>query len=182
MLAEELERLLRWHLKYYPELGVEDVAKLLYQGVMGMDHLLKDPQKFREDFLQEWARLGGPLPGEPLFDPVSLDWRTARLHLRGAKARGWEPHALVEHLLAQPAKNGAREELLQLWKELQVLAHRGRLPWDAQDLQTVERLIQRGEVPHHSPKFQRLYQPAYRLVHDVRSSWITERLLGPRRG
>ena len=177
VVEEELLRLVRWHGARYPHMGPEDWAKLLYQGVMGMDHLLADRPRFLEAFFQEWDKLGEPLGGEPLFDPVSLDWRTVRVHLRGAKARGWDAQTLAEKLAAQPLKQGQLPELLGLWDEVLALARAGRLPFPEQSLATLGTRIQQGHVPRHSPEFQTLYRPAYRLVHDVRSPWITRLLL-----
>ncbi len=48
--------LLKQHLDWYPQMELRDVYKLLYQGVMGAEHLISSPEEFTRLFaIGIWA-------------------------------------------------------------------------------------------------------------------------------
>ncbi|MGC8874124.1 MAG: hypothetical protein ACP5SI_06705, partial [Chloroflexia bacterium] len=87
-------RLLDAHRGRHPAMGIQDVYKLLYQGVLGPEHLIPDPMRFAAHLREEYAA-GHPGPGEVLWEPVRPDGRLGRLHLRAFRRRGGNLEELI---------------------------------------------------------------------------------------
>jgi len=151
-------------LRDHPQMGPEDLRKLIVQSVLGGDHLLNDLDRFRREILREWAEI----PREPIepakreviqrIDPAG---RTARVHLVPCKGRGIEVDALARLLAEQPRKNGSQSALEARWEVVVDLARAGRLSFDPielSDLAALERL------PHHSAGYG---FASYRVINDI---------------
>lgn len=165
----DVEALIGEHLRRHPAFGAEDLAKLLYQGVMGMDHLLADRDRFLAELRREWEALDPVLlPREVLLEPVHPTAPIARLNLRPVKAAGVSVDDLGPLLVDQLPKRGDPAELRALWAEVVALAQTGRIPFSADDLERLgATLAAGGPPPGHSRQYRDLNRPAYRLVHDV---------------
>lgn len=59
----------------------QDIYKLLYQGVLGSEHLLKDREQFAVRLKAELADLTAD-PAEELFEPVRPEGQLCRINLR----------------------------------------------------------------------------------------------------
>ncbi len=165
-----LERLVRGHLRQYPELEAADLVKLIWQGALGMDHLLGDEAAFVAELAREWEALDPSLlPGEPLAVRVHPTDPVVRLHLRPLKAAGLDPRAVGRALARQPRRGGSVGEFRSLWEGVLALAADGRIPFSLGELADVGRRALRGGPPAHSPRYRERYRPAYRLVHDATS-------------
>ncbi|HAZ31054.1 TPA: hypothetical protein DCY65_05765 [Candidatus Acetothermia bacterium] len=165
----DLERLIREHVRNHPGFAVEDLAKLLYQGVMGMGHLLEDRARFLEALRREWHGLA-PLPslGEALLEPIHPTDPVVRLNLRPAQAAGLRLDALGPLLADQPRRNGSWAQFKTLWEATVTLAREGRIPFPPDELVDRAKVIEAsGHAPGHSPRYRELNRPAYRLIHDV---------------
>jgi len=165
----DLERLIWEHVRNHPEFAMEDLAKLLYQGALGMDHLLADRDTFLADFSREWEALDSlAFPGEPLLEPVPPDGRVARLNLRPAKAAGISLTMLGPMLADQPRRHGSWAEFMGLWGAAVTLARDGRIPFPPDELVARGNALESGrQPPGHSPLYREINRPAYRLLHDV---------------
>jgi len=162
-----LERLIWRHTQAHAGFGVEDLAKLLYQGVMGMDHLLEDRERFIEGLRQEWETLA-PARGEALCEPVHPFDPIVRLNLRPVKAAGVHLMELGPLLADQPRREGRISELWALWEEAVALAGAGKIPFRVDELARWGEILRaRGHAPGHSLRYRELNRPAYRLIHDV---------------
>ena len=161
--------LIQLHLGRHPGFGVEDLAKLIYQGVFGADHLLKEGEGFVHEFLREWECVDEKaFPEEPLFESVDPLDRTYRLNLRPAKRKGADPEALAEALLSQPRKRGDPAEFHRRWELVVELAEEGAIPFAPEALRAHGRLLSETElVPHHSRTYRRHNRPHYRLINDL---------------
>ncbi len=161
--------LVRFHLELHPGFGPADLAKLLYQGALGMDHLLTDRERFAEEFQREWQQLDPDFfPGEPLLEPVHPARPVFRVNLRPARRRGIDVAVLGTALADQPLRGGTWDELEELWAGVVRLAKEGRLPFTPAELQSQEaQLAETGHPPRHSPHYRALNLPAYRLIHDL---------------
>lgn len=160
--------LIQLHLGRHPGFGLEDLAKLVYQGVFGADHLLVERERFVHEFLREWECVDEKaFPEEPLFESVDPLDRTHRLNLRPAKRKGADPEALAEVLLSQPRKRGAPAEFQRRWELVVELAEEGTIPFSPGALRAYGALLlETGLVPHHSRPYRRHNRPHYRLVND----------------
>jgi len=165
----DLERLIWEHVRNHPGFAVEDLAKLLYQGVMGMDHLLANRERFLEGLRQEWETLDpADLPRETLLEPVHPTLPIARLNLRRAKVAGMSLAMLGPMLADQPRRHGSWAEFMDLWGASVTLARDGRIPFPADALVAHGKTIEAwGHPPGHSPRYREINRPAYRLLHDV---------------
>lgn len=164
-----LEHLLWEHLRRYPGLEAQDLAKLLYQGAMGMDHLLRDRERFLAELAREWAHLDPvPLPGEVVVEPIHPRDPVVRVHLRPLKAAGVDPKELGLLLASQPLRRGRVEDLAALWEEALALARAGKIPVSEAELAPWgARMLSGREPPPHSPRYRELHRPAYRLLHNL---------------
>ena len=162
--------LIQLHLGRHPGFGLEDLAKLVYQGVFGADHLLAERERFVREFLREWECVEERLfPQEPLFESVDPLDRTYRLNLRPAKRKGVDPVALAQTLLSQPQKGGDPAEFERRWELVVELAEEGAIPFSPEALRAHGTLLsETGLVPHHSRAYRRHNRPHYRLVNDFR--------------
>lgn len=167
-MREGLLPLVRFHLAVHPGLPPPDLVNLLYQGTLGMDHLLADRERFLGELEREWGKLGpGSLPGEPLLEPVHPTRLVVRVNLRPARRLGIELAALGMALADQPPRAGTWDELEELWAGAVSLAREGRLPLPPGELVARGRAMMRTRrPPHHSPRYRALNLPAYRLIHD----------------
>ncbi len=167
MVRTDLERLIAGHVERHPGFGPEDLAKLLYQGVMGMDHLLADRERFVAALREEWIALD-PASEENLVEPVHPSDLVARLNLRPAKAAGVPLVELAPLLADQPRRGGRLEDCLALWEEASALARAGRIPFQVEELELWGEALRSGaHPPGHSPAYRKLNRPAYRLVHNL---------------
>ncbi len=178
MMKVELLGLIRFHLRFHPGFHVEDLAVLLWQGVMGANSQLGDPQRFREELLREWPWVGEPRPGEPLLEPVDPVGRTYRLNLRPAKGKGIDPEELAELLLSQPRKKGEEALFWEWWEMAVELSQEGALPFPPDALLGHGRFLRAvGVPPEHSAHYRRLNDPRYRLINDLQDKSTREGLV-----
>ncbi len=157
----------------HPQMGAEDLRKLIVQSVLGGDHLLNDLDLFRRELLREWSTI--PIePIEPIgretiqrIDPAG---RTARVHLVPCRARGVAVDALADLLAEQPRKRGERSEFVARWEVVVDLARAGRIPFDPSELSDLAAL---ERLPHHSPGYG---FAAYRVINDITLPKVANRL------
>ncbi|MGY4706989.1 hypothetical protein ACVNPS_04455 [Candidatus Bipolaricaulota sp. J31] len=176
----ELLGLIELHRCTHPGFGVEDLAKLVYQGVFGADHLLSDPDRFAREFLEEWRCVDErAFPGEPLFEPVDPRGRIYRLNLRPAKQRGVAPEALLELLLSQTRVGADPGEFWKRWGIVVELAEEGTIPFAPDRLRGYGGMLaETGLVPRHSAAYRRANRPHYRLVNDLQDEGLRRGLRG----
>ena len=160
-------RLIDDHLARYPAMKPADVYKLLYQGVLGPEHVIASPEAFAAALRAEY---GGQPPDEtePLWETVRPDGRLGRVNLRPFKAGGGDVERLVAACLETAGRTwGTPAELRATWAILIEECRSGR--WAAFPLAGVlalsERLELEGYPPaHHSTAYRQAYRPSYRLI------------------
>ena len=159
--------LLDAHLSRYPLMQPEDVYKLLYQGILGPEHLISSPKEFAAR-LQEEYDVVFPGHAEPLWEAVCPDGALGRVNLRPFKAKSGSPVALARACLETARQVwGAPQDLREAWATFVSLCRSGR--WVAFSLpQVLDRasgLEEQGyPAVHHSQRYAQAYRPAYRLV------------------
>ena len=180
---EDLLELLDTYLARYPVMAPQDVYKLLYQGILGPEHLLAEPEAFAARLLAEYAAVppsafppAGGKADEPLSEPVRPDGRLLRVNLRPFKARGGDPdRPLVACRAAAAARWGAQAELRAAWAAVASACQAGRWP-HLGDVAAFSAWLDAHDYPavHHSTQYREAYQPAYRLVSDAGRALIGE--------
>ncbi len=165
MDRERFREFLHRHLEARSRMRVQDVYKLLYQGVFGVGHIMGVDAHRR--LLEEAGRVDprGHLC-EPLLEPTSMDGETVRVNLRPFLRRGGSLEGLYEAMSESSKVKGDPLEFMSLWEAFRELAEEGQL---GLDLETVRRydegLKEAGPVPrHHSAEYREAYRPAYRVV------------------
>lgn len=152
------------HFGQYPGMDVADLYKLVFQGTFGARHLLADPGMAREYLLRELAEIPAR-PGE-LWTPISPESRMIRVELGAFKARALPVDCLFEALRRSAEANRATaRDFSRAWRRLTRRAHRGRLPVTVAEMHEWGRQpVDPLDSPHHSPTYEQLYRPHYRVV------------------
>ena len=149
---------------------LQDVYKLVYQGVLGSEHMITSPDAFAERLYQELEHLTGPeddLP-ELLWEPIRPDQSLGRLNLRPFTAGLGDVHRLISACMETGKHSwGTRAGLQASWKIFIDLCRDDRWPGfafqnDASFSDWLE--IEAYPVVHHSTAYREAYRPAYRLV------------------
>jgi hypothetical protein len=166
---ENLVELLKQHLSWYPLMESRDIYKLLYQGVMGSEHLISSPEAFSQYLVEEFE----PLPldlSERLLEPVRPDRTLFRVNLRAYKCHQQQVDLLIPALLeTAQAFSGDLGEMRAAWTDfVQSCEQGGVTNFDLRQVhQFTARLEELGfPAAHHSEAYNREYQPAYRLISD----------------
>jgi len=175
-------RLIDDHLARYPAMQPADIYKLLYQGVLGPEHLIASPEAFAARLRVEYAAQP-PDNAEPLWEPVRPDGALGRVNLRPFKAGGGDVERLIAACLEAAGRTwGTPAELRATWAAFVELCRSGR--WAAFPLSGMlalsGRLKAEGYPPvHHSAAYRQAYGPAYRLVAGVHLASSDPAALGP---
>ena len=154
--AENMKNILRAQRKRYPLMTEEDIVKLVFQGMLGVGHLISSEKAALDRLHQEMCALE-PDENEPLTEKVSPQW--FRLNLRAAKAKGIS-EADIAYMLCQSAKkkplNFTRQNVYNFCVKL-----------DGSDRMkaAAEKVLEEGYLPSHSQQYREAYHPAYRVLH-----------------
>ena len=147
---------LQTQLERYPGARAEDIVKCVFQGLLGVGHLLASPEQVETYIVRETAGLS-PAPDEPLLEPVSPAW--ARLNLRRAMAEGLIPHLITKLMMSDfEAPNFSREDVRQVCVDYTECIGCSDMA-DA-----LARIGDEHWLPSHSETYRQLYHPAYRLI------------------
>jgi len=182
---------------------VQDVYKLLYQGVFGPKHSLG--LNVREALLEEIAQLGhtsSHVTGEEeTIERVSPDGLVIRVNLRPLLVYNRAEiddelyerklDALVECLIiSAESTRGSLEEFLQMWSDFKMLAvSYPKWGFGVREIEEFEASVKAKDYPpvHHSDVYVELYKPAYRVMlagvfngiySEVGLSYLEEELRG----
>jgi hypothetical protein len=164
---EGLRPLLDQHLSWYPLMELRDFYKLIYQGVMGSEHLLTSAENYTQ-YLQDEFRLIQPEASQRLLEPVRGDETLFRLNLSPYKARHLELDRLTPSFLeTAQIISGTRSELRAAWAAFVELCIHGHIcNFDANVILRFSKRLEEADYPaaHHSEVYRQAYKPAYRLI------------------
>ena len=165
---EAVVGLVREQGRLHRNLGIQDVYKLLFQGVMGVAHILEDREKAWRELVEEFEGLdASEFLGEPLLERVSADGSVVRLNLRPFKRLGLSLDGLLEVILMSAERSGAdKERFVRLWKRFTELVKAGKLDFDYERLIEFDGVVRAGGCPpvYHSRAYAKANKPAYRVV------------------
>lgn len=161
----KLHAVLREQLEIHPALQVEDVYKLLYQGSLGIEHLLTDTIAAKHYLAEEWQEIPAG-SNEPLVEIISPDSQWVRLNLKPFKAIGGNSEMVWGAMLRSSHVTAPREVFVQRWREFVSLVGDRRLPFDAPAASEFDtRMASEGyNATHHSSGYLETYEPAYRVL------------------
>jgi hypothetical protein len=165
---EPLPPFLQAAIKRRPAMRAEDVYKLIYQGSLGIGHLLGNHREARLYLIAELENLDLAGKGrEPLIEDVSPGGAMIRVNLRPFKRRGLSASQLFDVMVRSARATGTpRAAFLRRWRTCIRLAEAGLLPLDRSSVAALDRELRRRGYPaiHHSPSYVRHYRPAYRVA------------------
>jgi hypothetical protein len=157
------------HLRRRPAMEAQDLYKLIYQGVLGAEHLLRNFEMAKLRLQQEWDELEQGLE-EAIIEPIAPDGKVVRINLRPCKAFGISCDSIGRLFLAASVDAVGHEEFIKIWKK-SIAAETTFLSPDSLSSLNAE-MAQRGyPVMHHSSNYRRLYRPAYRVVRRKGEEW-----------
>ncbi len=156
---------LKKQLELHPSMQMQDVVKMCYQAVFGMEHMLSDTEKAKQYFLSEYEAT--PANSDiPLYEPISEDF--CRVNLAAWKARDLEPQELFDLFIASANYNilGTRTDLNNCAKSVEKIIAKGLLPFSLEEWKEYYVAYKNnGMHPvHHSDAYRQAERPAYRLI------------------
>lgn len=169
-----LTALIDQHLGWHPVMEPRDAYKLIYQGIMGLGHLVTSPEDFGARLRRECGAITAEDESvsmdqaEPLWQAVRPDGTLGRLNLRPFKARQGKIESLISACLMTAGQVwGTPEDLRAAWKTFVKIGRSGRWPgWPQSEVLAFATWIEAHNYPviHHSARYTEAYRPAYRLV------------------
>lgn len=151
----------------HPGFTVEDLYKLIYQAVFGLEHLFSDEKGAYRALCEELEGLTQPLSGEKLLELIDPKGIIYRMNLRPYKTKRGNLDRLFKVLLLTKRRvSGTRMDFLSLWEEAKKLIKKLSLPFSLEHMKKLEFSFLNGDLPilHHSKSYERLNHPSYRLV------------------
>ena len=154
--AEEMKKQLQVQKKRYPLMTEEDIVKFVFQGMLGVGHLINSEQDAKDILSAEMATLD-PNEDEPLIEKISSDW--VRLNLRPAKAKGMTVDDIAWYLV-RSAEWGALSFMRQNVYNFCV-----KLDGSEQMKTAAAKVLDEHWLPRHSEQYRKAYHPAYRVLY-----------------
>lgn len=152
----ELLSRLREELRNRPASQPQDAVKFVFQGLLGVGHLLSSRKAAAAYITREMESLE-PDPAEDLCEVLSADW--CRLNLRRVKAERLEPGAIAGLMLTSRSDvSFTRRDVLEVCKKM---SFAGGKPFDERELACV---LDENWLPSHSEAYREAYRPAYRVI------------------
>jgi len=156
--------LLRQHLASHPEARAQDLYKLVYQGTMGAEHAVPDPQAAERGLVRELDSVE-PDAAEPLTEPCDPNGVLLRVNLRPFKARGGSAAALARAFVQTAEDFEPNPAVLAQLLEKLGSADLGNPAAEA-ELRAFRPMVLQLDYPalSHSDAYREAYHPAYRVV------------------
>jgi hypothetical protein len=161
IMSMSIDAVLHEHFSRYPAMQIQDVYKLLHQGVMGSEHAVSDMDGVRTWIERELVEMGSG-PDDPPFDPISADGQIVRVHLHPFVQQGGNTDKLLDAFIHTASTfHGNTQALESCW---QVAIDTEYFPRAAMDIFFQTMRAQNHPAVHHSLDYEGLYRPAYRVV------------------
>jgi hypothetical protein len=159
--------LVRQHFIWYPFMQLQDVYKLLYQGVMGPEHMAPSKPEFISQLQAEFEGLI-PNPHQPILEPIHADMKLFRVNLRAYKSLNPSVGSLIPLFLNTFGLTLAtRADLVDVWLCVVKFIDQGQLDkFTISGVRQYQRWLENKNYPavHHSTVYRQHYQPSYRLI------------------
>jgi len=165
-MKSKLKKLINYHYNWYPKLQIEDLYKMIYQSVMGPEHILQDETKAFQSLKNEMEKNIGK--EKILFRDIGLENDMVRVNLNIFKEKIGNLQKLF-HAMKKTAKSirGDKSKVQNVWKQVGEMFAFGELPFLCYPIwqEFTELLQKRGFPPvSHSAIYKKNYYPSYRIV------------------
>ncbi len=164
--TQRLRRILTDQVARYSQMEIQDLYKLLFQGVMGSGHAISSPDTARAWLERELESLPKG-PDEPMIDLISPDGDIVRVNLRPFMQSGGDTSSLLNAFVRTANEHrGTTERLRLYWSFAERLAEDGHLPFKQTDMRGFFKRMEEDGFPavHHSTRYENAYHPAYRVI------------------
>ena len=146
---------------------VQDAYKLLYQGVMGAEHISSNQQEFLHQLEIEFESLSATA-GQQLVEPIRVDQALFRFNLRAYKSEHTSIDLLIPYFLDTLLIDyGTKAELIGTWQTFIRICDKDLSePFPDPEVKQFSQWLEQEDYPavHHSEVYRREYLPAYRLI------------------
>lgn len=167
-LQTEVFNLVISHYNRYPEMEIEDVYKLLYQGAVGPEHAINSPEIFENSLAREMEEMDAGNKSIPLWENIRPDGELVRTNLAPYKVRGGNAEALSTLCLWTASSfKGQKGDLREAWHTFQKICSDNRIrKFTLENFAILNEFLEKSDFPpvHHSKSYRNAYRPAYRLV------------------
>ncbi len=166
MQNDALKKLIQWHLEYHKNVGIQDIYKMLYQGVFGAEHLLSNVERAKAYLRDEWDRV----PSDKtilLLEPVSPDGTVVRANIVRCKAEGIDMEKLWRAFYYSVSKVQAeKNQFAEAWRAFVKLCQVENWPFDSGKAAHFgdEAHAKNWPAKHHTAAYRKANFPAYRVV------------------
>ena len=155
--AEEIRKQLAAQRKRYPLMNVEDVVKFVFQGMLGVGHLIDDPEAAMKRLETEMESLEEAGEDEKLIEKISPQW--VRMNLRAAKKEGITEADIAYMLVESAKKKGLSFTRQNVYNFCVKMDGSERMKAAA------EKVLDENWLPSHSEAYRAAYHPAYRVLY-----------------
>jgi hypothetical protein len=164
MNRDDMTAVLAIHFETHQALAPQDVYKLLYQGVMGPEHLIADPRAARERLYLEVLHLPAEHGVQSILEPVSPV--LCRINLQ-PYVQGGGSVAILWRLFRQTARDykpGTLVDLDRAWRCFRSTSWAAR--YTPEKLEQFWQCMATAGFPsvHHSRGYAEANKPHYRVV------------------
>lgn len=163
---DKLYKLIQWHLDFHTQVHIQDVYKMLYQGIFGAEHLLSDVERAKAYLEEEWNRV----PTDKtinLLEPVSMDGKVVRANIQRCKAEGVELSQFWQAFYRSVSQIRAnKNDFEKTWNDFIELCRFDALPFDIKSATQFGNDVKRNQWPakHHTAEYREANYPAYRVL------------------
>ncbi len=157
------EEVIGKQIELYPLMEMNDLYKLVYQGVMGSGHAVSSTEKAREWLLREIEDPGEGSDRETLIEEISPGGTIIRVNLRPFLCQQRDPESLLRAFVRTGRE--CREDpgrIEEAWRAAESVQRE----FSADQMRAFIS-IQREtgfHAVHHSKRYRDLYRPAYRVA------------------
>lgn len=161
---KNLQIILEEQFSRYKKIQVQDVYKLLYQGVFGTGHAINE--NARESFYEEFKK-ATPKKGTAM-EKISPVFEIYRINIEPYKFFNGEKEALFELFYeSSKIKTGGMKVFEILWESFKKINKETRY-FPSKKVEDFEKkYLSRGQLPvmHHSKKYRKANKPSYIVVN-----------------
>ena len=156
---------LKKQLELHPSIQMQDIIKLCYQAVFGVEHMLADVERAKTYFMQEYEATAAN-SSLPLYEPISDDF--CRVNIGAWKASRFAPEELFRLFVASASDKvpGTEADFDFCIKEAEKLIANGTFPFSLEEWSAYYAAYEKDGIRpvHHSDAYRLAEHPAYRLV------------------
>lgn len=167
-IQTEVFNLVISHFSRYPEMEVQDVYKLLYQGTMGPEHNIGSQEAFISRLIKEFQETEASADGIPLWENMRPDGELVRMNLVPYRARGGTAQNLATLCFWTASSfEGKQSDLIEAWETFGRICSENRIrKFTSEKFSKYQSFLEKHHFPavSHSESYKIAYHPAYRLV------------------